>query len=267
MKSLLDEYQKNAKMNENISTIEQMQAFMERYPAFRSHSLNVSKHVAIMGELARLTDVCHLLDISALEQEISCSTDHSLHKQELFSKLTDNSIQPPDKLRLAILYVIKYESYNEISEIKTLLNSQGVDKAFLLDAILQYAGESRRAPGLFSQGSIMDKLGKTITSTVRGVENVYTQHAPLLQGIIDSIAKNKIKEQTYPALSSASGAPSRLTEAIIFIVGGATYEEAFRVAEFNNANPGLRIILGGSCVHNSQTFLEELGTAFGTGAR
>ena len=63
IKHLLEDYQKN-QMNENINSVEDMQAFLERYPAFRSQALNVSKHVALMGELARLTEVYQLLSIS-----------------------------------------------------------------------------------------------------------------------------------------------------------------------------------------------------------
>jgi vacuolar protein sorting-associated protein 45 len=42
--------------NESISSFEEMQSFMERYPDFRSKSINVSQHIAVMGELTRLTD-------------------------------------------------------------------------------------------------------------------------------------------------------------------------------------------------------------------
>ncbi len=55
---------------------------------------------------------------------------------------------------------------------------------------------------------------------------------------------------------------------IVFIVGGATYEEALCVAEFNNAsadkkgpysNPGrTKIVLGGNHIHNSASFIREL---------
>jgi len=265
VKQLLDEYQRNAKMNENIQSIEDMQAFMERYPAFRSHAINVSKHVALMSELARLTDVCHLLDISALEQEISCSSDHSTHKQELFDKIASPAVQKADKLRLALLYIIRYEQYEELGQIKAALVDHGVDRVPLLDAMLQYAGEARRAPGLFSQGGILGKIGKTISSTVNGVENVYTQHVPLLQTILESISKGKIKDSAFPLITPASAAGSRPGEVIVFIVGGATYEEALTVADFNNANPSMRVVLGGSCVHNSMSFLEELNNSFGLG--
>ena len=42
------------------------------------------------------------------------------------------------------------------------------------------------------------------------------------------------------------------------MLGGVTYEEARYVAEMNQANPGVRILLGGTCVHNCSTFLREL---------
>jgi vacuolar protein sorting-associated protein 45 len=269
VKSLLDEYQKNAKMNENITSIEDMQAFMERYPAFRSHSLVVSKHVAIMGELARLTDRYHLLDISALEQEIVCGNDsHSNHKHELMEKIMNPRIENADKLRLCLLYLIKYEQYQEIHELKHALTTAGgggIDDKLLshLDLMLQYAGETKRSVGLFSHGGLFHHFNKTLLSSVRGVENVYTQHVPALQYILESIAKNKIKESTFPSLISGGGGTSSTNEVIVFIVGGATYEEALTVSQFNNTNPTMRVMLGGSCVHNSLSFLDEIQAAFG----
>ncbi|PWN41777.1 hypothetical protein IE81DRAFT_348102 [Ceraceosorus guamensis] len=53
----------------------------------------------------------------------------------------------------------------------------------------------------------------------------------------------------------------RPQEVIIFIVGGATYEEARSIALLNSqgtSGPGLgtRFLLGGTTVHNSSTFLD-----------
>ena len=50
----------------------------------------------------------------------------------------------------------------------------------------------------------------------------------------------------------------------VYIAGGATYEEATKVAELN-AGGGIQVVLGGSYVHNSGTFLEDLDDAFGRG--
>ena len=42
----------------------------------------------------------------------------------------------------------------------------------------------------------------------------------------------------------------RPQDVIVFIVGGATYEEALVVQQINKATPGVRIVLGGTTVHN-----------------
>ena len=274
VKSLLDEYQRFSKKNENITSIEDMQAFLERYPDFRSKSINVSKHVAVISELSRLTDVCQLLDISELEQEVSCANDHSLHKQELAARIRNPKVKSADKLRLALLYLLRYESYNEAREIKGMLQDKGLSgqQLALLDAVLAYAGDARRAAGLFNSGGLMSKMAKTFSSAVQGAQNVYTQHQPLLMSTLDALAKGKIKDSVFPPVSTpgatggAGGAAARPAEVLVFIVGGATFEEATKVAEFNAGpaatNGGMRVLLGGSCVHNSASFLREIGSSF-----
>jgi len=262
VKSLLDEYQHTAKMNDNINSIEDMQKFMLRYPEFRSKSINVSKHVAIMSELARLTDVCQLLDISELEQEISCDNDHNAHKKLLLDRINNNKVQNADKLRLSILFIIKYESYNEIGFIKLKLSEKGINSQQLaiLDAILEYASENKRTPGLFSSSSIISQLGKTFTSSLNGVTNVYTQHQPLLYYTLDSIIKGKLKESSFPLIFG--NLQSRPSEIIVFIIGGVTFEEATKISEFNSQNLGYKVILGGSCIHNSTSFIKEIVANF-----
>ncbi|KAK2117628.1 vacuolar protein sorting-associated protein 45 [Saguinus oedipus] len=45
---------------------------------------------------------------------------------------------------------------------------------------------------------------------------------------------------------------------IVFVIGGATYEEALTVYNLNRTTPGVRIVLGGTTVHNTKSFLEEV---------
>lgn len=52
-------------------------------------------------------------------------------------------------------------------------------------------------------------------------------------------------------------------QVIVFMVGGVTYEEACKVAELNASLPSGNVVLGGSFVHNSTSFLEELNLSFG----
>jgi len=89
---------------------------------------------------------------------------------------------------------------------------------------------------------------------------VYTQHTPLLERTLEVILKTKTKErdQYYPLIES--NPRDRPQDVIIFFVGGATYEEAKLVAQMNSTWQGVRFLLGGTTVHNSQSFLRELAT-------
>lgn len=50
-----------------------MKRFVEEYPEFRKLSGNVSKHVALVGELSRLVGRDKLLDVSEVEQSLAGS--------------------------------------------------------------------------------------------------------------------------------------------------------------------------------------------------
>jgi len=150
----------------------------------------------------------------------------------------------------------------ECAGCQALLAEKGVTPQQLaaVDALLDYAGEARRAPGLFSAGGLMSSFTRKLSSSINGVENVYTQHQPLLFYTLEAVAKNKLKDTAFPPLLAAASSqpPQPVSEVVVFMVGGATFEEATKVAEFNAANPALRVILGGSCVHNSDSFLKEV---------
>ena len=266
IKNLLDDFQKQQTQHrrENLNSIEDMQAFMEKFPQFRTQSHNVSKHVAIMGELARLVDVCSLMDISQFEQELACADDHASHIRELIEKLENPRVKTPDKLRLGLLYALRYEYSGNINMVKNQMKKGGVssDMITLMDKILRYAGSQTRGPGLYgSHDDIMAKMTKSIITSVQGVSNVYSQHVPVLMDTINNVVRGKLRENSHPyIMRSTESSELRPTEIIIFMAGGVTYEEATKVSEFNanKQNGGLRVILAGSTIHNSTSFLEEL---------
>lgn len=44
---------------------------------------------------------------------------------------------------------------------------------------------------------------------LRGVENVYTQHKPLLVGTLEDLAKGRIKESAFPFLGNNNNAATK----------------------------------------------------------
>jgi vacuolar protein sorting-associated protein 45 len=94
---------------------------------------------------------------------------------------------------------------------------------------------------------------------LKGVENVYTQHSPRLEVTLQNLIKGRLREQQYPFVDGSTR--DKPQDIILFIVGGVTFEEAKCVSQMNASSPGIRIVLGGTSVHNSTTFLEEMEDA------
>ena len=92
------------------------------------------------------------------------------------------------------------------------------------------------------------------------MENVYTQHKPLLYSLLDQLIKGKLKEGAYPYLGT-SQMKDRPQDIIVFVIGGTTYEEALAIHTLNRSSPGIRIILGGTTIHNFKGFLDEISQA------
>lgn len=68
--------------------------------------------------------------------------------------------------------------------------------------ILDYAGQRRRSADLFGTQSPMS-MTKKFFRGLKGVENIFTQHTPLLADILDQLAKGKLRESQYPFLTAS----------------------------------------------------------------
>jgi vacuolar protein sorting-associated protein 45 len=305
----------NSNNNENLATVADMQQFMEKYPELRTKSHVVSKHVAIMSELARLVQLCSLMDVSQFEQALACQDDHSTHWRELLDKLSSPTIKIPDKLRLSLLYALRYETSANLHMLQQMMSKGGVPQGMIayVATLLRYAGYQQRTPNRLYADShnLVSRMTKNIVGAVAGVDNVYAQHVPLIIEIVQQLLRGKLSSKDYPAVvaspstsapyasgnTTSSSSPSRTNstspqhtrngnnsnniniesiipdDVLIFMVGGVTYEEGLKIAELNkslsNNNSStsnrqqqqrIRIVLAGSTIHNSTSFLEELRT-------
>lgn len=272
VKKLVDDYQAETQTHESIQSIEDMQRFLDNYPAFRSQSVTVSKHVTLMGELARLVEVDCLMDVSQLEQELACSDEHNAHFKDLVAKLKNAQIKPLNKLRLAILYALRYETNSsvQLKTVKDLLFASGLpsDRVALIDVFIKYGGASARSGDLYGDRGLK-KFMRAVTQGVQGVPNVYAQHVPPLIKHLESILKGQLLDSDFGIVNgNATPGVKKVRDVIVFICGGVTFEEAMKVAELNQrvAIQGQRVLLGGSCIHNSTSFLNEVAAAYGLGA-
>src|SRR4051812_48908048 len=76
LKDYVQDYQKRslAQSPSAINSIADMKRFVEEYPEFRKLGGNVSKHVALVGELSRLVGRDKLLEVGEVEQGLATSS-------------------------------------------------------------------------------------------------------------------------------------------------------------------------------------------------
>jgi len=290
IKDLVDQFQEKSKGNESIQSLDDIRKFLERYPDFRRMGASASKHVTIMSEISRQVDNRLMLElVGKFEQELACHSDHAGAFRQLSEMLQNPRLDKYDQLRLALLYALRYENEGRLSDVLDMLHHNTAltpDETAYIAKLLRYAGSRVRSGDLFGNRTILARVKTTVKRGIRGVQNVFTEHTPYMVEILDNLFRGKLKDAQFPAIpeslqpttsplptsssaaaaSSSSGAAAatavvpKVVDVIMFIVGGCTFEEALRVAEFNKNPPvpGARVLLGGTDILNSKIFLKHL---------
>eukprot|EP00913_Durusdinium_trenchii_P016248 g15270.t1 len=159
---------------------------------------------------------------SQLEQDLACTENRQEHFRTLVDLLKLSKITT-EGLRLVLLFALRYEQeYNSIAQLKEGLLGQRLH-------LLRYAGSQVRSSDLFQNKSFLQIAKSTFTNSFKGVENVYTQHKTHLSTVVESLMKGRLKETSYPYMQSkvsGTSAKDPPRRAIVFVVGGTTYEEA-----------------------------------------
>lgn len=264
IKKMMEDYQKKAKSQQKVESIADMKAFVENYPEFKKLSGTLAKHVTVMGELSRLVANLHLLEVSETEQELACQSDHSLSVQKIRKLIANEKVQDLDATRLVMLYALQYgkHSNSDLSGLVESLKRKGiVDKYTNLVKAVQLFSQNRQGSNDLFGTQNPAAFTRKILKGLKGVENIYTQHVPTLKETLEELIKGKLKEVQYPFLDTFQ-MRERPHDVIVFMIGGTTYEEALVVYQLcKTSMMGTRIVLGGTTVHNTKSFLEEITKA------
>ena len=133
-----------------------------------------------------------------------------------------------DRVRLAMLFALRYEKegdrylqniIDKLRQTHTAEDGRLREQMELIRAVLQYGGTVQRTGDLFGNKSLFSRAS-TMAKGLKGVDNVYTQHQPMLVNTLSDISKGKLKESDYPYLGTALSSKDRVHDVIVFIVGG-----------------------------------------------
>jgi vacuolar protein sorting-associated protein 45 len=247
---------------DSVKSIEDMRALIEKMPELRRKGANLEKHVTVMAELNRRIESQKMFEVSELEQSLADTESLAKHFEQVGSAIEDPGIRPFDALRLVMLFALRYEADGgaRVAELKVALEGKGLKAGdiALIDALLEYGGIRARGGDLFSKKTIAARMLRTVSRSVKGVESMLAQHTPQLEQVLTEVGKGVLSPTLYPYAGKAEASP-RVSTVIVFIVGGMTFEEAVSVNKINTTGSfGMNVILGGTAVQNSQSFIADL---------
>ncbi len=128
------------------------------------------------------------------------------HRNDHFHRIKrfieDPKINNYEKLRLVLLYNLRYENDPNASLLRSALETAGISRkdTALIDALLQYAGKTQRGIDIFKSG-LLAKARGVLKSVFKDVDNVYTRHQSVMSGVLDQLIKGKLKDQDFPNIT------------------------------------------------------------------
>ena len=273
-----------------LDSISDIKDFITEYPEFKKMSGTVSKHVALVTELSKEVTANDLCKVSELEQNIACGQERDNSISHLLEILKMENIRKKDALRLISLYTIRYE--REVQKnldvlcrsvrgmyLYTYTNScillfvfyfylYSFAKIFFLQLISDVPRKEayeviemtkkfsrHKSRYLFDDNST--PFSTNFFKGLKGVENVYTQHIPLItKEFLPDFVRGK-KREDFHYEKPPIDVPAKV---ILFFVGGITYEETRAVAMFNRDN-GTNVVIGGTSILNFDNHMEFMREA------
>ena len=236
-----------------------------------------------------------LLELSEIEQNMTVQDDVSAHFKAITELLSSTPrLDPFDALRLLMIFCLRYEksAAGRCAELRRFVSDCGVGAKHLdlLDTLLAYGGAGARSGDLFGTGAaggaggVLSRFTSAFRAGLSDATNVFTQHTPHMLNLLGELARGKLKTSAFPYTSADPGPGARFGNVIVFVVGGVTYEETAKVAGVNagtvplpgaagaGASPAtpahapFRVIVGGTSVLSSGSFIAELMTMRDGGA-
>ncbi|CCW60087.1 unnamed protein product [Phytomonas sp. EM1] len=276
IKACVDRCKEALNLDRTTLTMDELRQFMQRMPQTKSLAESVTKHMTVVTHLTNVIKSRDLLHVSLLEQDIVASYSPLEHWKRLEVLIARDDIQSTDKLRLCLLFHMRYEKPDQPSRTALFLDTISSTTPQLLQKLRSYYGRDRLVDRLFADTGIVDTIVKSFVEA----GNNYIRHEPVLKRTLQYLLSGRLDSNQYPYLnnpappvsSSVDGSTYKPKEVIVFMCGGYTFEEAALVRAINSKTAykaaqmtsfcsegrEIKVILGGDFTLNSNQFIEHL---------
>jgi vacuolar protein sorting-associated protein 45 len=256
VRDLIEAYKSLHSIDLATASLTDIKGFMEKFPEAKTQSTIMTRHATIVGKLGDIVLGRNLCDISTVEQELACGpASPNDHAKLVIDAILEHPEGKPDSflfdvddvLRLVMLYCVRYEGGGgkttadvHINEMKdALTNARGATAQHmtLLDKYVRFGAASNRICPLYPKNpGLLKNMVKAIGGFGGEVKNVLTQHTPLLKRLVCQAINGTLPTDQYPIQTASQGqvtGTTRFNDIIVFIAGGAAYEESRLVARIN----------------------------------
>jgi len=79
----------------------------------------------------------------------------------------------------------------------------------VIEKVVKYSQSKIRSEDLFKNKSYIGSKVRAMKRGLKGVENIYTEHEPLLHRIIESVCTGKLKEPNFPFVGGDSASHNK----------------------------------------------------------
>lgn len=284
----VNKYKDSTQISGQLESIADIKQFIERYPEFKRLSGNVAKHMAIVGELDRVLGSENVWAVSEAEQNMVVHSGHQADYEQLLQVLRDPRVTSASKLKLGCLFLLRQDELGETgvekpSEVLGLLQeslpAEDVNYVHRFRKHFQQhnAGKTTSAGAETTdtpakKDDLLSELTKRFNSKMdlhrrmqgapAAADNVYMQYVPRLSQLLSDLAAGKLEAGRYPILGGGKLPSAPPQDVVLFIVGGATYEEARLVHEFNETmrtqqHGRTRVVLGGTSILSTSQYINS----------
>ncbi|EGW30607.1 uncharacterized protein SPAPADRAFT_143323 [Spathaspora passalidarum NRRL Y-27907] len=277
--------------NTNLSDLKKM---LTKFPEFKKLSSNILKHLNLLSEIDKQISAQNLWEIGELQQVIICGLEnHQAVKTRLLEVLDNpHSTTTINKIKLVLLYSIRFHNPSELSDFITKLNDPSLTNptpTYSQNELLKrfktlFNSNITSAATSSSDNQLTNIFNKKINfktlfnrdNSAQHNDNVYLQYTPrlneLLSGLINPVSDSipasiqglstlvpdKVKQQYGNSVATSS---AQVQDIIIYIKGGVTYEESrliYELCESSTTSSKINLIIGGDKVLNSDIWLNNL---------
>jgi vacuolar protein sorting-associated protein 45 len=157
-----------------------MHEAIDKIPELTQISNNVSKHVTLSCEISDQIEKRKLMEISKIEQDLVCQDNRKENIDSIWRIVKGKQYQTFDKLKLILLFSVKYPNDKELKEFLNELSHEIGDTNILNLPQYFQKYQSKRKSDLFNNSNIKKKAKSFFDNLFKDVPNVYTQHKSYL---------------------------------------------------------------------------------------